>query len=64
MIQAAVLIGHNYNTCGLDKIGTGYTIRAISMARRIKLFAAGEGFSWRMQTARVFTSWGLYCWDL
>ena len=59
-IQATALIHFECNKCGIDKVGWSYIVRAIDMARDIKLFSRLAMKSSKECLARAVTAWGLF----
>ena len=52
-----------YNACGADKIGTEYTVQAVHMARKLKLFSRQiDAISKDQRIAMAFTGWSLFMW--
>ncbi|EGS18031.1 uncharacterized protein CTHT_0060450 [Thermochaetoides thermophila DSM 1495] len=63
-IQAAILINLIQNINGADKIGWRVTVRALELAREIKLFdEPPEYYGPEMVIVRTYTAWACYCWQ-
>ena len=63
-VQAGYLLTVVNNANGMDRIGLLYLIKALAMARELQIFKAPPStMDERMQNARAFTAWGLFCWQ-
>ncbi|KAK4180196.1 hypothetical protein QBC36DRAFT_384517 [Triangularia setosa] len=65
-IQAAILLNIVYNLNAMVKLGWQYTLQAIDMAHKMKLFKKPENWetlSPRLRAGRDFTAWSLFGWQ-
>ena len=62
-VQAAVSLNMVYNACGADKIGSEYTVQAVRMARKLKLFNQQSDIVCReTRMVMAYTGWSLFMW--
>ncbi|KAK4661170.1 LOW QUALITY PROTEIN: uncharacterized protein QC763_704630 [Podospora pseudopauciseta] len=65
-IQAAIILNIVYNLNAMVKLGWQYTLQAIDMAHKMKLFKKPENWETlnpRLRAGRDFTAWSLFGWQ-
>ncbi|KAK0747338.1 hypothetical protein B0T21DRAFT_405976 [Apiosordaria backusii] len=65
-IQAAIILNIVYNLNSMVKLGWQYTLQAIDMAHKMKLFKKPENWDTlnpRLRASRDFTAWSLFGWQ-
>ena len=63
-IQAALVMAMTSKMDGIDKVGWLYLSQAIQMAYDLNLFKDIEVKSMKMRTARQFTAWAVFTWQV
>ncbi|KAK0661688.1 hypothetical protein QBC41DRAFT_307295 [Cercophora samala] len=65
-IQAAIILNLVYNLNAMVKLGWRYTIQAVDMAHKMKLFKKPENWETldsKVRAGRDFTAWSLFGWQ-
>lgn len=63
-LQAALILHITYAGHAIDKVGLSYLMRAVAMARELRLFEGGDRIhDATMRHARDFTAWCLFNWQ-
>ncbi|OAQ76307.1 C6 transcription factor [Purpureocillium lilacinum] len=63
-LQATLILHITYSMHGMDKIGFPYLVRAVTMAKQLRLLDGNKHIrSTRLRHARDFTAWCLFNWQ-
>ncbi|PHH72881.1 hypothetical protein CDD82_5750 [Ophiocordyceps australis] len=62
-LQGCMLLHTALSNRGMNQIGYSYFNRAITMANKLGLFSEYREVNSRMQVARHFSAWCLFCWQ-